>query len=129
MSNSDTRLVADIEKLIKKKIEIEAIEFDGDRPRGRHNDGRRAWRDAGEDSAAPAARSPRSGYRAPAVARDPFFDKPYEASAATTAAPASWEAAPKAAAAVRSGISANIKPKRKVAALFTAPVPVAESVE
>jgi hypothetical protein len=63
------------------------------------------------------------------VARDPFFDKPYEPSAATAATPASWEAAPKAATAARSGISANIKPKRKVAALFKAPTPVAESVE
>ena len=131
VSNSDTRLVADIEKLTKKKIEIEAIELDDDRrSRGsRHNDGRRAWRETGEEDSAPAPRSPRSGYRAPAVARDPFFDKPYEPSAATAATPASWEAAPKAATAARSGISANIKPKRKVAALFKAPTPVAESVE
>ncbi len=123
VSNSDTRLVADIEKLTKKKIEIEAIELDDDRrSRGsRHNDGRRAWREAGEEDSAPAPRSPRSGYRAPAVARDPFFDKPYEPSAATAATPASWEAAPKAATAARSGISANIKPKRKLAALFKAP--------
>jgi hypothetical protein len=35
------------------------------------------------------------------------------------AAAASWEASPKATAS-RSGISSNIKPKRKVAALFKA---------
>src|SRR5437868_11592314 len=45
---SDTRLIGDVEKLLKRKLELEAIEFDEDRPRGRINDGRRAWRDAGE---------------------------------------------------------------------------------
>ena len=53
------------------------------------------------------------------VPRDPFFEKPYEPSSAD-AAPA-WEAA--ARPATRSGISANIKPKRKVAALFKAVPP------
>jgi hypothetical protein len=54
--------------------------------------------------------------RPPAQSRDPFFDKPYEPSAAADAAP-SWEAA--ARPATRS-ISSNIKSKRKVAALFKA---------
>src|SRR5690606_38105864 len=48
VSGSDARLVADIEKLIKKKIELEAVEYDEDQPRGRINDGRRAWHEAGE---------------------------------------------------------------------------------
>jgi hypothetical protein len=58
----------------------------------------------------PPARSP---------SRDPFFDKPYEPSTASTAAPA-WEAAPKSAAAApaRAGLSPNIRPKRKVASLL-----------
>ena len=60
------------------------------------------------------------------MARDPFFDKPYEASTPADGAP-NWEAAPKVATA-RGGISANIKPRRKVAALFKAPQPEAESV-
>ena len=47
--------------------------------------------------------------------RDPFFEKPYEAP--TTNVDAVWEST-KPAGAARSGISANIKPKRKVAALF-----------
>jgi hypothetical protein len=47
------------------------------------------------------------------VSRDPFFDKPYEAPA-VEAAPA-WESTSKPV----SRISANIKTKRKVAALFT----------
>ena len=53
-------------------------------------------------------------FRPAPVARDPFFDKPYETP--SEAAPA-WEATK---APVRSSISANIKPKRKVAALFKA---------
>ena len=47
---------------------------------------------------------------------DPFFDQPYEARASTEK-PA-WERAA-AAPAVR-GLSPNIKPKRRVAALFGA---------
>ena len=117
VSGNDNRLVVDIEKLIKKKIELEAIEFDEDRPRERINTGRRAW---GEDDprdvldapqapsprAAPPARSPRPG------PRDPFFDKPYEAP--TEAPPPAWEPGERPSG----RISANIKPKRKVAALF-----------
>ncbi|MBV2218753.1 MAG: DEAD/DEAH box helicase, partial [Diaphorobacter sp.] len=121
-ASSDTRLVADIEKLIKKKIELEPLELQEDRPRGRYNDGRRAWGgdDSGEGApAAPRSRE-RSAYRsAPAASRDPFFDKPYEASTSAGAS-ASWEVAPKASPA-RGGISANIKPKRKLPALFKAP--------
>jgi len=65
-----------------------------------------------------AERAPRRDYTRPAPAsRDPFFDKPYEPSATPdVAATPSWEAA-----AVRPGaraISANIKPERRVAALF-----------
>ncbi|WP_026434613.1 DEAD/DEAH box helicase [Acidovorax sp. JHL-9] len=134
VSGSDARLVADIEKLLKTKLDIEALEYDEDRPRGRINDGRRAWREAGEtgdprDGIPPPTlrerrgpREPRESYRGfrPAVAsRDPFFEKPYEASSAT-AAPA-WEAAAKSP--TRSSVSANIKPKRKVAALFKAAQP------
>jgi len=55
--------------------------------------------------------------RAPRPARasaDPLFDKPYEPSA-TSAAP-SWE--PTAAPSSRSALSPNIKPRKKVAALF-----------
>jgi hypothetical protein len=124
------RLVADIEKLIKKKIELEAIEFEEDRPRGRINDGRRHWREEGEAGDArdvldtldrprerSEARPVRGGgrpHRAPAAPRDPFFEQPYEAPE-REAAP-DWEAAAKATPA--RGISSNIKTKRKVAALF-----------
>jgi hypothetical protein len=47
------------------------------------------------------------------VSRDPFFDKPYESPATVEAAP-SWEATTRPT----NRISANIKPKRMVAALF-----------
>ncbi|HSV34124.1 MAG TPA: DEAD/DEAH box helicase [Ramlibacter sp.] len=129
VSGNDTRLVGDIEKLLKRKIELEAIEFDEDTPRGRINDGRRAWREAGEVGDprdvldAPRERErereraprPQREYRAPAAPRDPFFDQPYQAPA-TEAAPA-WEAGARQAT---SRVSTNIKPKRKVAALFKA---------
>ena len=123
VSGSDARLVSDIEKLIKKKIELEAVEFEGDhRPSGRYNDGRRAWREeeqGGGSSSGRERREPSRSYRAQPAPRDPFFDKPYEAGAADKDASPAWEAAAKGHPA-RAGISANIKPKRKVAALFKA---------
>ena len=64
-----------------------------------------------------ASRAPRRDFSRPTpVSRDPFFDKPYEEpKAADAAAMPSWEAN---ARPVNRGISANIKPKRKIAALF-----------
>ena len=129
---NDVRLVADIEKLIKKKIELEPVEFDEDRPRGRINDGRRHWRDEGEAGDArdvldqPRERNGEARFgrntrphRTPSAPRDPFFEKPYE-SPEREAAP-SWEAAAKATPS--RGISSNIKSKRKVPALFKAAAP------
>jgi len=134
VASSDQRLVADIEKLIKTKIELEPMVFD-EAP-GEHqriNDGRRMYREA--DDAQPRDASPRDSaprerreprefrerreappHRRPAAPRDPFFDQPYESAAAADAQP-SWEAAAKANP-QRSSVSANIKPKKKVAALF-----------
>src|SRR5215204_5823885 len=115
VSPSDTRLMADLEKLLKRKIEIEPLEFDDERPRGRINDGRRAWRDDDDRPARSEDRPARfEDRRRPAPApKDPFFDQPYEAPPREQA-PA-WEG--NKPASTRS-ISANIKPKRKVAALF-----------
>ena len=114
VSQSDQRLVVDLEKLLKSKINLEAVEFDEDRPRERINKGRRAW---GEDDPrevidAPreASRPAREHYRTPKVAHDPFFDRPYE--------PAQGDATALKTTAEPLRKSSNIKSKRKVAALF-----------
>jgi ATP-dependent RNA helicase RhlE len=149
VSPSDGRLVADLEKLLKSKIELEALEWDDDRPRGRINDGRRTWRERGETGderdvldaqREPAARPERAERferverpeRAERVERfdrparvaqapaDPFFEQPYEAPQGDVK-PA-WEGGAKPAT---SRVSANIKTKRKVAALFKQPQPEA----
>ena len=140
--NNDARLVGDIEKLIKTKIELEAVEYDEDAPdirkQGRINDGRRMYAQEGENGggdngrsggrgqqrtarddgyASRTPRAPRGEFGRPVqVMRDPFFDKPYEPSVSGEAVAApSWEASARPQA---RGISANIKPKVKVAALF-----------
>ncbi len=131
---SDARLVSDIEKLLKQKIELEALEFEENQPdirrQGRINDGRRMYaqaqdaatadapaaqprgRFAAAHSAAPERR--RESSRGPNPSRDPFFDKPYEPSTSTVAGTATETRV----TSTRGGISANIKPKRRVAALF-----------
>jgi superfamily II DNA/RNA helicase len=113
---SDARLVADIEKLIRNKVDLEPFEIEDSRSaaRERINDGTRLYRDE-------ERRPPRHerGEGRPAAPRpsskplDPFFEKPYEPSADVSTQP-SWEASTK----VPSRVSANIKTKRKVAALF-----------
>jgi superfamily II DNA/RNA helicase len=123
VSPSDNRLVGDIEKLIKKKLEVETPQLDS-RPAGpapekwgeRSEDRPRARRREDHDprDALDAPRERRGGFRPAPVSRDPFFEKPYEPQA-QEAAP-TWE--PTAPRPARSSISANIKPKRKVAALF-----------
>ena len=130
VASSDNRLVVDIEKLLKTKIELEPLEFDEDRPRiseqGRINDGRRMYRNGDPPDSrevlntpiVPRERRERREYapqRQAMAARDPFFDQPYESALSAEAQPA-WEAATKAAP--PRGMSANIKPKKKVAALF-----------
>jgi len=117
VTREDNRLVADIEKLIKKKIELEPLELDDDRPR---RDVRAERRRGGDDEVREPRSSSRSAggfsYATPKPTQDPFFERPYEASAAAEPA---WEtkSAPASTPAVR-GLSPNIKAKRKVAALF-----------
>ena len=131
VSPSDARLVADIEKLIKKKIELEPIELDNAPPpreyrdRARHDSPRPDSADEGQPArpvfASTSAPAPRS-YAPPRAPSDPFFDKPYEPS--STATEAAWEN--KASTAPRSS-SPNIKPKKRVAALFGAKQPELEA--
>jgi len=129
VSGKDARLMADIEKLIGKKFELEALELEADRrPTGRFNDGQRAWRSDEEEGQreiraareSREARADRRPARAPRPPADPLFNQPYEPSASADAAP-SWEAAAKPAP---SRLSPNIKTRKKVAALFkSAPAP------
>jgi ATP-dependent RNA helicase RhlE len=111
-THNDARLVSDIEKLIKRKVDLEPFEFEEDRPRGRINTGRRHW---GDDDPRDVIDTPRRESRshAPKAPRDPFFDQPYVEPPAD-----SVPAKPAAPAAQGYRRSANIKSKRKVAALF-----------
>jgi superfamily II DNA/RNA helicase len=113
VTRDDVRLVGDIERLIKKKIEIEPFEFDDERPR---RPPRRARDDDDERRSEPAPE--RFAERRPpqAPAADPLFDQPYEA--AGSAVP-QWEVSqPAPPPNPRRAVSANIKPKRKVASLL-----------
>jgi ATP-dependent RNA helicase RhlE len=115
VTRNDARLIGDIEKLIKKSIDLDPVEFEDDAPRrsSPRRDEERA--DAREPRRAEPSRSApvrRSESRAPA--RDPFFDRPYEAS--TSNPPAGWEQATSPAAATR--LTPNIRPKRKVGVLL-----------
>ncbi|MDP2987189.1 C-terminal helicase domain-containing protein, partial [Hydrogenophaga sp.] len=146
VSPRDARLMGDLEKLLGKKLELEALELEADkRPAGRFNDGQRAWqaaeggderreprearesrpardREVRSESRMDGRPSPASRpVRAPRAPADPLFDKPYEPSA-TGDTPPSWEASARATART---VSPNIKSRKKVPALFkSAPAPV-----
>jgi ATP-dependent RNA helicase RhlE len=119
VARDDTRLVSDIEKLIKKKIEIEPFEFDDDRPRRpppreREASDRRDEEPPRRESrevrdARPARHEPRRS----SPPADPFFDRPYQAQ--DSVVPAAWDEAVKPASGVR---SPNIRARKKVAALL-----------
>jgi ATP-dependent RNA helicase RhlE len=128
VSGKDARNLADIEKLIGKKAEVEPWVPERDQrfasaPTGRINDGQRLWR---EERATDEVRTERPVRpRRPAAPKDPFFDQPYEPALQPDAKP-SWESQTRPA--VGRGLSPYIKTRKKVAALFkTAPAP--ESVE
>jgi ATP-dependent RNA helicase RhlE len=120
ISPDDARLVADLEKLLKKKIELQVLALEDERA-PRRNNFRREEEAFARPSAAPAAAA---GYSAPPrryetrqAPRDPFFDQPYVAQSGD--APAAWEntgAATPTPAANRLG--PNIRAKRKVAVLL-----------
>jgi superfamily II DNA/RNA helicase len=130
VTKSDARLVSDIEKLIKRKIDLEAYELEDDRAsRPRRERSERPERD---DEPRRAARDEpsreRSSYRPAPAPQDPFFDKPYEPSA--PADKPAWERAPAPAASAAKSLSPYIKPKKKVAALFGAkPAPAPEAAQ
>jgi ATP-dependent RNA helicase RhlE len=132
VSGSDTRLIADIEKLIKKKLDIEPFEVEAERRpsfrRERYADEGREGRSEGRfDGARPerAERAEPVRSRPPRASSDPFFDKPYEPD---PAADPSWESkggvaaatpvATSAGSSASSSLSRYIKPRRKVASLL-----------
>jgi superfamily II DNA/RNA helicase len=123
VTHDDARLVGDIEKLTKKKIEVEALEFDDERPRRPPREPREApsFDDGGASPEASRVTTPRAP-RPPSrpASSDPFFDKPYEAD--PNASPG-WEGGPAAPAAPASGLSRSIKHKRKVATILGGKLP------
>jgi superfamily II DNA/RNA helicase len=119
VTRDDARMIAEIERLIRRKIEIEPIELEDERPRRPR---RRSFDDDAEG--VPEAVAERQLPRVPPVialrrpADDPFFDRPYEPAGSGAAA---WEksaAELKPAAPARPGLSPNIRPKKKVASLL-----------
>ena len=139
VDRDDVRLVGDIERLIKKKIEIEPFELVDDRPRrapyrAREGDDERPERaprearEGGEVDRPPRdverfSREPErfaretERPRRSAPPSDPLFDKPYEAPAEATDKPA-WEQKASMPSAPVRGLSPNIRSKRKVASLL-----------
>jgi ATP-dependent RNA helicase RhlE len=127
VTRDDARNVSDIEKLINKKIELEPFEVANDRPvraprREFDDEARRPPRRESDDEPRrdpPVALRPALPPRAPASqkSRDPFFDRPYEASG-NLADKAEWETATASTPVGRAALSANIRSKRKVAALL-----------
>ena len=141
VTRDDTRQIGEIERLIGRRIEIEPLDLDDDRPRRpRYRDDEdddradRSRREGAGPAAARDARPPSRHRDAPparAPAADPFFDRPYEPSAGSAAAapqvPHSAQAAQasgtaavtdEAPAAPSRPASPNIRPKKKVAALL-----------
>ncbi|MGQ0708640.1 MAG: DEAD/DEAH box helicase [Rhodoferax sp.] len=116
---NDAKLAAEIERLIKRKFEVEALEFSQDQPdirrQGRFNPGRRMYSEHGHGDTHRS--KPRGEFApVPAAPRDPFFDRPYEAPALDTeSSKPAWEPSTRAPS---SRVSANIRPKRKLPALF-----------
>jgi superfamily II DNA/RNA helicase len=133
VTSSDARLMADIEKLIKKKIEVEPFELQDDRrPRResrepRYSEDRDERSDAAPSSAGSDRDAPRDAGRSARPARqnfrrsepvDPFFNQPYEPAAGADPV---WEDKSATPASTTSSVSRFIKPKRKVAALLGGP--------
>ena len=134
VSAKDARLLAEIEKLIGRKVEVEPLDIDDER-RSRARPPRSAEGARAAASAPALAEPPRERITSgPAAARparaastrrapaDPLLDQPYEPSLPPDVRP-DWEQPVKAPA--PKGLSAYIRPKRKVAALLRVPQAVA----
>jgi ATP-dependent RNA helicase RhlE len=106
VTRDDSRLVSDIEKLIKKKLDIEAFDVEDTRPRRP----RRSYDDEERAAAAPVSAVPPRRASGGSTS-DPFFDRPYEPSASADPA---WERGKPDPASK----SPSLRPKRKVASLL-----------
>lgn len=104
---SDGKLVADIEKLTKRKITVETLELPQQRAARARSSGHESAAERGH-SARPARAAARSMRPA---SRDPLFDRPYEAPSDEQIA--AWEKQTAAPATTR-----QTRSKRKVPALF-----------
>jgi ATP-dependent RNA helicase RhlE len=117
-TKDDARLVSDIEKLIKKKIELETLAVEDTRPVRR-----RQWDDGAPAEAVERAPRPSSRPSSRSSHADPFFDRPYEADPNATPV---WESASAtSAAAPKAGNTTNrlLKSKRKIATLLGGTLP------
>ena len=117
VTRDDARLVADIERLIKTKIEVEALELEDERPRRRREEDDEALARAAHQAASRVidrVADRRSARAAPPS--DPLFDAPYEAQP-QQASPA-WENKAAPAPTTPGRVSPNIRAKKKVASLL-----------
>ena len=122
VDREDGRLVVEIEKLLKKKLDLEAFELEDDRPRRRprrdaEDDERRPRRDDDERPTRRDDEAPRMRVSTGRAAQDPIFDQPYEAAAESAASSARMSPSAPEAPALRPP-GGNVRVKRKVAALL-----------
>ncbi len=119
VTRDDARMISDIERLVRRKIELEPIELEDDRPRRprrRDDDDERVQRVPSGTFMSAADGPSVERLRRLAPASDPFFDRPYEP---TGSGAAGWEAQAKVAIPTHTrGLSPNIRPKKKVAMLL-----------
>ncbi|WP_157263670.1 DEAD/DEAH box helicase [Azohydromonas aeria] len=126
VAREDARLVAELEKLLKKKVELEPLELEDDRwrrPRRAEGESPSPRTEAPRRSERAEPRPERAGAPRRSAPADPFFDRPYEPSA-TNGTPAWERSAPGATQPGGAALPLN-KPRKKVAALFGAKKTVA----
>ncbi|MCK6432817.1 MAG: DEAD/DEAH box helicase [Aquabacterium sp.] len=122
VDREDGRLVVEIEKLLKKKLDLEAFELEDDRPRRRprrdaEDDERRPRRDDDERAVRRDDETPRLRMSTGRAPQDPIFDQPYE----PASAPAAGSAPPSPTTPVTPAgrpLGGTVRAKRKVAALL-----------
>lgn len=117
VSETDSRLITEIEKLLKNKIDIESIEFDADSPgessQNRFNDGNRM--NSKFNHQAPERKFRMAPSQICRANLDPFFERPYEPSLIPEKVPV-WDSG--SGVSRSRGFSSNIKSKKKIAALL-----------